>query len=407
LQRTEEMPQSVRAVTDEFGNALQWLHFWVEQQDYSGHEPYDVLNSRRLARIWNRSRIASICLIQLGRRFGGARLRRWLEVPASKNPKALGLFLAGYCDLGRCGGKFSDRAKYLSSELKRLSAPGEAELSWGYDWNFVSLRGSVMRAFAANSIATVFCANALLDAAEVFGDCEYAEMAESAARFCISRLSRSWDTPEEVCFSYTPEDRTLIYNNSLLVGALLARVGARTGNREYIGLARRAMQYVCLRQRNDGAWSYGAGNRQGWVDGFHTGYNLCALSAYRRFTTDHSFDEAIARGYRFYVTRCFSADGIPKYFEDGLYPIDIHACAQAVITFCEFADGDPEALRRACDLALWTIRNMRSAKGYFYYQRHRMWTNRTPYMRWAQAWMFRALTKVLAILKEKRNDTLD
>jgi hypothetical protein len=137
------------------------------------------------------------------------------------------------------------------------------------------------------------------------------------------------------------------------------------------------------------------------VDGFHTGYNLCALSAYRRCTGDGSFDHAIARGYEFYKSECFSSDGVPKYFENQMYPIDIHACAQAALTFCEFAESDPDAMNRAVQVALWTIRNMRSPEGWFYYQRHRTWTNRTPYMRWAQAWMFRAMARVLAKIKEQ------
>jgi len=399
LQISEQRRNSDRSAMAEIAGALEGLRFWVEERDYCGYEPYDLLNSRWLAGIWQQSRIASVGLIQLGKRYGGMRVRHLLKVPASKNPKALGLFLSGYCDLARCGGNFGERVDYLIAELKRLSAPGEADFSWGYDWNFVSLRGSVMRAFAANSIATVFCADALMDAGEIFSNSQCVEMARSATRFCVTRLNRSWDRPEELCFSYTPDDGTLIYNNSLLVGALLARVGVRAGNDEYFILARRAMQYVCARQRNDGAWAYGAGNTQGWVDGFHTGYNLCALSAYRRSTGDSSFDEPIARAYEFYVKRCFSPEGVPKYFEDRLYPIDIHACAQAVLTFCEFAKSDPEALRRAAEIALWTIRNMRSEEGCFYYQRHRLWTNRTPYMRWAQAWMFRALARLLARLE--------
>ncbi len=387
-------------VASELTGALELLRFWAEERDYAGHEPYDLLNSPWLTRVWEHSGLLSSGVIQLGRRFGGMRLRRLLQVPASKNPKALALFLAGYCDIARRGGDFLPRIAYLKSELRRLCSPAEVESCWGYDWNFVSLRGSVMRAFAPNSIATVFCADALLDVADLFGDEDSARMAESAARFCATRLNRSWDTPEELCFSYTPENETLIYNSSLLVGALLARVGVRAGNDEYVGLARRAMQFVCRRQRDDGAWMYGASTVQGWVDSFHTGYNLCALSAYRRFTGDGSFDDALNRGYDFYKSRCFSEEGIPKYFDNQMYPVDIHACAQAALTFCEFAESDPRAMERAAQVVQWTIRNMRSAEGCFYYQRRRIGANRTPYMRWAQAWMFRAMARVLVKLKE-------
>jgi len=38
---------------------------------------------------------------------------------------------------------------------------------------------------------------------------------------------------------------------------------------------------------------------------------------------------------------------------------------------------------------------MRSPQGYFYSRRTRYFTNRIPYMRWAQAWVFHALTQYL------------
>jgi hypothetical protein len=41
---------------------------------------------------------------------------------------------------------------------------------------------------------------------------------------------------------------------------------------------------------------------------------------------------------------------------------------------------------------------MSSPEGYFYYQTHRWWQDRTAYMRWGQAWMFRALTRLEALL---------
>ena len=41
------------------------------------------------------------------------------------------------------------------------------------------------------------------------------------------------------------------------------------------------------------------------------------------------------------------------------------------------------------------MRNMAAPDGSFYFQRHRLWTNRTAYMRWGQAWMLQALARLL------------
>jgi hypothetical protein len=51
-------------------------------------------------------------------------------------------------------------------------------------------------------------------------------------------------------------------------------------------------------------------------------------------------------------------------------------------------------IERAWKTFHWTLGNMAAPDGSFYYQRHRLWTNRTPYMRWGQAWMLRALARL-------------
>ncbi len=245
---------------------------------------------------------------------------------------------------------------------------------------------------------------AVLDMAEVFGDLEADAMAKSAGQFMVQRLNRSVDTKERICFSYSPSDRTRIYNSSALAGALLARLADADHEVEYLSLARRSMRYLADQQRPDGSWTYGADRVQNWIDGFHTGYNLCALLEYRRGTGDASFDSNIDRGYEFYKRSFFCEDGTPKYFHDRAFPIDIHSCAQAILTFCAFRQCDPEAFALARRTAYWTIQNMRSPEGTFFYQRHRLRTDRTPYMRWGQAWMFRALARLQAVLaSESRN----
>lgn len=367
------------------------LQEWVEKRDYAGHEPFDILNSPLLQGRWARWRPLAIMFIQLGKRFAGLRVRRWLRVPQSKNPKALGLFLSAYCDLARCGDDTQSAALYLKSELKRLRSPNEAEYCWGYDWDHVS-RGGRMPAFSPNCIATCFCAHALLDMAEVFGDAEAREMARSAGRFLITRLNRSVDTPEYLCLSYTPRDRMKVYNASAHAGALLARLAPH--GPDYSEIARRTMNYLAACQQSNGAWYYGAGMMHRWIDGFHTAYNLGALLTYQRWTRDTKFEDAIHLGYRYYVSNFFRSDGAPKYFHNSAYPVDIHSCSQAILTFCDFADRDEGARERALDVTRWTLEHMRGTDGTFFFQMHRFWTNRTPYMRWGQAWMFRALARL-------------
>jgi len=101
------------------------------------------------------------------------------------------------------------------------------------------------------------------------------------------------------------------------------------------------------------------------------------------------FDAAIAKGYTYYRANFFIED-LPTYKPRVKYPIDTHAAAHAIITLREFGDSS-----HARHIADWMCKNMQSPQGYFYYQRHSRYTNKIPYIRWSNAWMFLALCTVL------------
>jgi len=95
---------------------------------------------------------------------------------------------------------------------------------------------------------------------------------------------------------------------------------------------------------------------------------------------------------KYLVTR----EGVPKYYDVSLHPIEIHSCAQSIITYVVCRDLSPISINRAKQVLNWTVNNMfHKNGGYFYYQRYKYYTIKIPYMRWAQAWMYRALTLFL------------
>ena len=95
---------------------------------------------------------------------------------------------------------------------------------------------------------------------------------------------------------------------------------------------------------------------------------------------------------KFYTDNLFLRDGTPKIRDDSIYPIDIHSCAQGIITFYELVDLEPKYLNMAKKIAEWSIKNMQDKKGYFYYRIYKNTVDKTPYIRWGQAWMLRALS---------------
>ena len=137
---------------------------------------------------------------------------------------------------------------------------------------------------------------------------------------------------------------------------------------------------------------------QSWKDSFHTGFNLEAIATYQQNTGDVTFQEYIERGTAYYLAHFFEADGMPKYYHDKTYPIDIHCPAQVIVTLSKlnvFKDNQA-LLTKVLD---WTIHNMQHKKGYFYYQLKKGMSSKISYMRWSNAFMFNAMAHYLLELK--------
>jgi rhamnogalacturonyl hydrolase YesR len=165
-------------------------------------------------------------------------------------------------------------------------------------------------------------------------------------------------------------------------------------------LAKSAMAYSCTRQNPDGAWFYGEEARYHWIDNFHTGYNLDCIKRYIEDTGDKSFQPVLKSGYEYFKDHFFDADGRPGYYHDRPNPIDIQCAAQAIDTLAFFSDIDSTALDLAAKVANWTIQNMQSKDGYFYYRDLGWKKIKTPMLHWGQGTMFKALANLLTKISE-------
>jgi hypothetical protein len=320
-------------------------------------------------------------------------------VPAERNSKGVALFaLAALANYRRSKTKEAEtHARQLLSDLLSMRVEGFSGPAWGYnfDWQSRTLfapRGS------PTIVPTTFAARALIEAARVFNGQAYLDTARSVCDFILRDLPRSVETDKEVCFSYTPGSVTRIYNASLLAAETLAVVGELTGELELHDWSVRAARYVVKQQQKDGSWAYGASANQAWVDNFHTAFILTSLAKiieHCEGAETREFQEPLQRGYKFWRNRFFLADGWPKYYHDKLYPVDTHAAATAIVSLLDLRELDPNALALAEQAAVWSIRNLRDPGGFFYYQRRRFYSVRTPFMRWTQAWMLYALARLL------------
>ncbi len=378
-------------MTDLFQTAHDQLFAWCQEHDFAGHDPFDALNSRLFrATPFAQSRNARLIFTQAIKR-SPADLRALMRVPTERNAKGIALFtLAEIANHRRTQTKESEAAvREFISGLLAMKVDGYSGTCWGYnfDWqsrNFFAPRGT------PTIVPTAFAARALIEAGI------YLQEARSVCDFIVNDLPRTVDTETEVCFSYAPNTNTRIFNASLLAAEVLASVGHQTGEQELLDLAYRAARYVVNNQQPDGSWLYGTDPKQSWIDNFHTAFILFSLKRIADILIrKNEFQPALERGYRYWKSTFFLADGWPKYYDHELYPADAHAAASAIVTFLECRELDDDALALAQKVANWTIQNLRDRRGFFYYQRRRFYTVRKPYMRWTQAWMLYARSRLL------------
>jgi hypothetical protein len=389
------------------------LWHWCRARDFAGEDPYDALNSRLFqATPLKHSRIARLVWTQLFKR-STLNFRRLARVPAERNPKGTALFaLAALADYRRerTVEAETDARALLDDVLAARLTGRSGAACWGYnfDWqsrSFFAPRGT------PTVVPTAFAARAFIEAARAFGDETYLKVARSSCDFILNDLNRSDESDDEVCFSYSPLDRTRVFNASLLAGEVLAGVGSLTGENDLVDKGMRAARYVVRRQNEDGSWAYGVDGHQSWADNFHTAFVLTSLARIIEAVTEplavasglrDELEAALRRGFEFWRERFFLSNGWPKYFPDRLYPADAHSAASAIVALVELRGRIPGTIILADQIAEWAIGNMRDRHGFFHYQRRRFFNVRTPYMRWSEAWMMYGLSRLIECQNPER-----
>jgi rhamnogalacturonyl hydrolase YesR len=372
-------------------SSFQKLKKYCENQNFKGWDPYDGLNSKVFNAFYlNKVQFFRLAWIQLFKR-NPINLRNLCLIDKEYNPKGLGLFLTGYCNLYKIEPKkeYLNHIVFLADKLIELQSKGYSGSCWGYNFDWQS-RAFFLPKTTPTVVATSFISSALLDAYDITKEEKYLNTAISSTNFIIKDLNRT-PKKEGFIFSYSPYDNTRVYNASLLGSKLLARVYNYTKDVSLLKIAKDSITACANTQREDGAWIYGELKIQDWVDSFHTGYNLECIYDYQKYTGDNSFDSVIEKGLKYYLEHFFLEDGTPKYYDNKTYPIDVHAPAQFIATLYKLNQlkNNKELVDKVLN---WTINNMQDEKGYFYYQLKPSKSSKIPYMRWAQAWMFYSFT---------------
>ncbi|NKB24077.1 MAG: hypothetical protein GKR87_06825 [Kiritimatiellae bacterium] len=359
-------------------------------------------------------------------------VRTWVGVPKRRNPKGTGLFAHAYMDLasflekedfGPLQWLIENASPSAGPSQELLNAFGvesssqrkrELEgLGWGYhyDWQDV---GFLQKKHAPNRVVSCWIGFAFMRAYDVTQQVKYLQAAEEIVTFLLNNPKRLEDTPEMLCLSYVPIKKIdwAVMDVSALVAAMCARVGSclkGRGRVELFSQAKRLIHFVTDKQTDYGAWFYTwpAGDSHIKHDNYHTGIILDCLVDYMVYSGDHQYAARYELGLEYYRDNLFLDTGAPKWMNDNRFPHDIHGAASGILAFSRAATYfeneavSPQTskvdkyLTFANRIFKWTIENLYSSKGYFYYQKNRFFTKRFCLMRWGNAWMSRAMTQLI------------
>ena len=207
------------------------LEAWGWAREWTGSDPYDGLNARRVVGPLRRSAFGRRVITQCVKR-SPIDLRPLLGVPPGRSAAALAHVVSAYAVFPELAPDVRQRKlAWAVAALRALRLDGPDEACWGYHFD-VQTRVFFYPEGLPNTIATAFAGMALLDAYEATGQTDLRDEAESAGDFFLRHVPQT-AADGGAFFGYLVGDRTPIHNANMLVCGLLARLGAACGRRTW------------------------------------------------------------------------------------------------------------------------------------------------------------------------------
>jgi hypothetical protein len=364
------------------------LYRYCQKKNYKGWDNFDGLNSTLFKKSYlYRFNLCRLIWIQFFKR-SPINFRSVTSVPEGYNAKGLALFASGLVSAGKL-----KEAKSIINRLKAIKCKGYKTSCWGYNFDWQS-KLFLVPVGTPNIVTTVFVINAMLDYFEKTNDKECFKLAIEGCEFFLPNLVL-FENEKHLCFGYMPKSKAIVHNVNMMASAVLARVYSFNKNSAYFEKSKKAMAFAVSSMTKDHTWVYGEKKLQHFIDNFHTGFNLVSLHDWMQYTGDYRWEDALKNAFSYFLKTFWLENGCPKYYHTSLYPIDIHGSAQGIVTCLKLARYDEQSMPMALRITNWALDNMQDKEGFFYYQKTRLYTNRIPYIRWSQAWMFYALSRMV------------
>jgi hypothetical protein len=371
---------------------LENLHTYIKKEDFAGYDPYDTLNSFFPFHWFGKW--PPVLAIQFQKR-NPINIRPILGIRKERNPKAIGLFLEAYSLLYQKykNPEYLETAHYLFNWLVKNYSEGFSGYCWGYNFPWAS-RKKFLKAYSPTSVVTGFVCRGIYEYSKIGDTKKASQIINSAANFVLNDIHTFADT-SGICFSYTTLEPDVCYNASLLAAEVLS-FDVLLNGADHNNKIKEAVNFVLEKQHENGKWNYSLDTKSGkereQID-FHQGYVIDSLHFINRtILKEKSIDEAILKGTDFYYREQFNEKGKSLFRLPKKWPTDIHNQAQGIITCAK--QNKKETAQKVLE---YTVKNMLSKRGYFYYKEYKTHKIKTSFMRWSQTWMFLAMCRWLLV----------
>lgn len=374
------------------------LHNWFGRHDYCGIDPY-LLDEKAFGIVKS---LPLLKHVRTALKPFHSLIPTFIFKSGSprRYAKALGLIMAGNAALHKLSNDSSLvlENKHLLGLLMEERSPNFRHACWGWPFEW----GRTPR-FPRNTplvCVTAPIGNCLLDCYETVKDNAFLELASDAAVYLLEENGMTETDGNTGYLHYSALDDNPVFNSNAIAACFLLRIHEHAPDNNTRSMAIKCLNFVLAGQREDGAWGYTHGAseyRQAFVDHRHTGFILESLVQANKLLKLPKLEESIASGMSYYMANLF--EGVmPKWSPESTYPVDIHDVAQAILTCLRI--GMSEQAERVLKFA---INQMSNQKDEFYYKYFKNGSaNKTVFIRWGQAWMYRALTQFL-LESQRRN----
>jgi len=337
-----------------------------------------------------RNKVSPLSWLNIGL-HAPVKLRSLFGVTKNRCPKEVGLFMLGLLqDYRRTGcTRYLSEARELGKWLLSVRCNWGEWMSycWGGPFDVQNLVHHLPAA-KPNVSTTCYVARALHELGSLTNNPRLIKAALDSARFVSRRLYTELEGRS--FYAIAPGELAFINNASLCGAAWCALAGTELDDQAMIAQALTVARQSASEQAPDGSWMYGEQYHPSVV-GRYVGCNLEALCQLRDALDTDEFDSSIERGLNYYRKNLFTDDGVAKYCNNQLYPIDMQSVAQAIVTLLKVGGGSADLKLCARVVAHAVDLLYQPGKRKFAQQKTRWFTKRTTHTCKTQAWAYFSL----------------